>query len=171
MFQHSVRYGATLGAAMVVSVQVLTWLGLGLTGWVFGLNLVLLITMVSLAHRSYRRSSDHGMTFLEGAGIAAAMILVALLINQVYMVLYMTYIEPGWVDRVVEIRRELLIAGGNTADQIAPRLADVRASFTPLRMMTSGVIVPGLWQLLIASVITLFTRGAVSFDAGRQRRD
>lgn len=170
MFQHSVRCGAALGAAMVVSVQVLTWLGLGLTGWVFGLNMVLLITTVSVAHRSYRRRSDHGMTFLEGVGIAAVMILLALLINQVYMLVYLTYIEPGWLDRVVEIRRELLMAGGNTADQIAPRLAAVRAGFTPLRMMTTGVIVPGLWQLLIASVITLFTRGAVSLDAGRPRR-
>jgi hypothetical protein len=147
-----VRYGLLLGLAYIVNVQSLTWLGLGLTGWVFAGEATLSIgALVALLWTEHRE--DPPPRWVLSTGALATMILVAGLVQQAYMVIYITLIHPEWVESVVGIRRELLTASGVEPEQLQQRLAILRSNFTPLRMLTTGVIIPGLWKLGMLAVV------------------
>ncbi len=55
------------------------------------------------------------------------------------LMLYLVFVDPNWVDMVVEIRRDVLTATGVPAEEIRQRLAAVRSDFTPGRMWTMDV--------------------------------
>ncbi len=152
------RYGGALGLAYVANVQILTWMGLGLTSWVLGLDLALMVAAVVALH--WRLHARHG---LVPGGVAtllsvALVVFAAGLIRQAYMVIYLVFIDPSWVDMVVQVRRDLLAAAGVPAEEISQRLLAVRSGFTPARMFTTGVLIPGLWKFGIAVVLTVAVR-------------
>ncbi len=162
MVRYGLKSGGLLGLGYVVNVQILTWMGLGLTSWVLRVDLALMVVAVVALHRS---SYGRGGTLYGRVDCLVGLLLLTLtagLIRQIYMVVYILAIDPGWVDMVVGIRSDLLAAGGASAEQIERRMVAVRGGFTPVRMFTIGVLLPALWKLAFASLLTVALRARLA---------
>lgn len=153
-----VKFGILLGLLNVANVQILTWLGLGLTSWVIAIDVVLLVFVVGYAHLKYKSSHENVLHIKDALLLNVAVILVASLIDTAYMYVYITQIDPDWVDRVADIRRQLLVDGGADSGSIEARIESFRSSYAPFRMFTWGIFMPGLWSFLFAGIVVLFTR-------------
>lgn len=158
LLRYGLFYGVILGLLRVANVQSLTWLGLGLTSWVFVVDKILMVGVVIWAHHIYKRHDEVGLSFKDAFVMGVIIVLVAVLINQAYMYLYITLIEPGWVDKVADMRRQLLIENEIDPARIDERVAAFRNAYTPTRMFTRGIVVPSLWDTVVLSIIGGFTR-------------
>ncbi len=152
------KYGIILGLLLVANVQILTWLGLGLTSWVFAGHLFLLLVTAYLALKQFRAAKEGVLSIGNALVINAVMVLVATFINQAYMFVYITMIDPMWVDAVAEMRRQTLLDAGLEGAGVDDRVMAFRQAFTPLRMFTRGVIMPSLWDFVFAGIVAVFMR-------------
>ena len=107
---------------------------------------------------AYRSRNDSVLPLKDALIINTTLILVASLVNQAYMYIYITAIEPEWIDNVAEMRRQMLVDNGADSSTIDRRISALRTAFTPVRMFTRGIIIPGLWDFLFAGSVALFTR-------------
>ncbi len=169
MIRQGLKFGFGLGVAYVINVQILTWLGLGLTSWVFAMELVLLAITVFLLEMRDRRHPGESRTAAGVVGRMLALVLATTFINALYLVIYINIINPDWVDMVVTLRGDLLRAGGMPEEQIADRMVQMRGAFRPLSMLTMGLLFPALWKSVIGLLLTRPARwvGRSLVPAGR----
>jgi len=62
---HHLTWGLGLGAAVVLTIQVLTWIGLGLSNWTWILPWVLVVVFAVLAGKSLARRLGKRPRFLQ----------------------------------------------------------------------------------------------------------
>ncbi len=91
LLEHDLFWGAGLGAAVVLCIQIRTWIGLGLTYWTFTLTYVLVVVFAVLGARSLRKRSAGSPGIGRTVVLIALMILVSRVIYQTYMFIYLTY--------------------------------------------------------------------------------
>lgn len=159
LLQHHLYWGLGLGAATVATIQILTWLGLGLSNWTWALTWALVVVFAVLAGKSLERRFGARPRFLQALGLLVVMLLLGRLIYQTYMFLYINYVDPNWVDTVAEVWSAQLADSGTGAEEIAQRIAAFRRQWETGFVFTLGLIayalpefVLGLLAMIVAVV-------------------
>lgn len=150
-WQHDVLWGLVLGVAVSVGVQILTWMGLGLTYWTWVVTYLLVALFAVLAARSLlRRNGSLGLP--RTAILVLVLVLVSKLIFQIYMFLYIHAVDPGWVDRVAEVWAPQLRESGASEAEIERQISAFRRNWSTPYIFTLGVIAYALPQAVIGFV-------------------
>jgi hypothetical protein len=157
LFKHHLLWGLWLGLASVACIQILTWVGLGLSNWTWILPWAAVAVFAALATRSLcaRRGTRPG--FLRIALMVALMVLTANLINQIYMFVYINFVDPSWVDTVADVWAEQLRDAGTSEEGIAERIARFRRQWETRYVFTLGLISYSLPPFLLGVVAGLLT--------------
>lgn len=117
--------------------------------------MVLVFVSLLALHGRARTRPGSAYGLVASAVSLGLMILTAGLIQQFYMVIYIAFINPDWVDMVMEIREGLLTSAGVAPEEIQQRLASTRRGFPPLAMLSTGLVVPALWTLAFALLLSV----------------
>ncbi|RMG81560.1 MAG: DUF4199 domain-containing protein [Bacteroidetes bacterium] len=78
-------------------------------------------------------------------------IFLASLLNNLFSILYMTTIDPGYVDQVIGATEEMMSKMGAPESTIEQQLEQMRNNFTPAGMLKNGL----LWGGVITAIIAL----------------
>lgn len=155
LWKHHLSWGVKLGLAEVACIQILTWIGLGLSHltWILVYLLVILFAVLSGKTLARRMGSRPGVlrTFLS----MVVIVLVSRAIYQIYMLLYITYADPGWIETVAEVWTEQLQSAGVAADQIESKLDRFRREWQPANALTVGLVSYGVPQWILGTVAQL----------------
>ncbi len=152
LLQHHLLWGLGLGAAVVLSTQILTWVGLGLSHLTWVSTYVLVIVFAVLGGRSLQGRLGRAPGFLRAALLILVMILVSRVIYQTYMFLYINYVDPGWVDMVAEVWSAQLREAGQSADQIAKSIDGFRRQWETGYVFTLGIVSFGIAQFVLGLI-------------------
>ena len=155
------KYGTVAGLLMVLNVYILTAFGLGLSYWVFIINIIILLIVVYKAHQNFKQKNDGILNVKTALVINLIIALLSMFIQQLNMVIYIA-IDPSWIDMVEDIRRKSMIENGLSEVEIKQKLRQFKKLFTPLRMLTRGVLVPGTYFFFFSSIIIFFTKSKSS---------
>src|SRR5210317_766869 len=93
-WQHHLLWGLGLGAAVVLCIQILTWLGLGLSHLTWILTWLLVMVFAVLAGKSLGRHLGERPRFLQLLLLLVVMILVGRVVYQTYMFVYINFVDP-----------------------------------------------------------------------------
>jgi hypothetical protein len=151
----SLKYGLFLGVSVVICTQALTWLGLGLTNWFVLFTFLCVIIFSYLGVKELKLSSGGQISFGKAALSVVIIILLSRMIFQIYMFVYTQYIDPDWVNTVIESWTETLQEANTPADKIEKQMTAFRKSYEPLSMFTIQLINYGLPQIVIGIVAAL----------------
>jgi hypothetical protein len=159
LLQHHLSWGLGFGAAWVVTIQVLTWIGLGLSNWTWILPWALVVVFSVLAGKSLGKRLGNRPRFLQALLLLVVMLLVGRVIYQTYMFVYINYVDPTWVDTVAEVWSGQLEESGATAEEISTKIATFRSQWQTSYVFTMGLVayvipelVLGLLAMLLAVV-------------------
>ena len=175
LWKHDLAWGLGLGAAVAASIQILTWLGLGLTHWTWISGWALAAVFGGLAARSLGRRIGERPRLGRAALLVLLMILAARVVEQLYMWIYIQFVEPGWVDRVAEVWTAQLREAGTPEERIARSIADFRNQWRTPYVFTLGIVryslPPYIVALLAATVAVVRPwRRRAPREPGAERR-
>lgn len=153
IIKNGLKWGVYLGMTLVIGTQILTWLGLGLTNWFVGLTFVSIIVIVSLSTANIKKINDDKLPFKTAALLVAIMILVSSYIFQLYMFIYINYIDPGWTEMVAESWTNTMQESELSSEVIHSRIESFRKSYKPLNMFTTEILRYGIVQFIIGLIV------------------
>ena len=149
LLRHHLYWGLGLGAAVVLTIQVLTWLGLGLSNLTWILTWVLVVVFAVLAGRSLARRLEARPRFLQAFLLLVVMLFVARVMYQTYMFFYIHFVDPTWVDTVAEVWSAQLAESGATSEEIDKRITAFRRQWETGYVFTLGIIAYALPQVVL----------------------
>jgi hypothetical protein len=148
-WQHHLLWGLGLGAAVVLCIQILTWLGLGLSHLTWILTWLLVMVFAVLAGKSLGRHQGERPRFLQLLLLLVVMILVGRVVYQTYMFVYINFVDPAWVDTVAEVWSVQLEEAGSSTEEIEGKIADFRKQWETPYVFTLGIVAYALPQLVL----------------------
>ena len=155
LLQHHLYWGLGLGAAVVLTIQVLTWLGLGLSNLTWILTWTMVVVFAVLAGKSLGRRLGARPRLLQAILLLVVMILVGRVIYQTYMFVYINYVDPTWVDTVAEVWSAQLEESGATADQIDRKIESFRRQWETGFVFTLGLVAYALPEFVLGFLAML----------------
>ncbi len=162
MWKRALIYGAAIAIAGAVLTAVMAAAGLHTNPdsgqWVGLLGVVFPIVGIVLAIRAAKRAESGEFTFGDGFKEGAAVSLVAAVLGGLLSYLYLTAINPGYLEAVREATAAQLQARGFSAREVAQAQAMSSSMMTPGG--TSGLGAAGQFAmgLIISAVAALFMR-------------
>jgi magnesium-transporting ATPase (P-type) len=157
LWLHHLSWGLGLGAAVVLCIQILTWVGLGLSHLTWILTWVLVMVFAVLAGRSLGRRLNKRPRFWQALLLLVVMILVGRVVYQTYMFVYINFVDPTWVDTVAEVWSAQLEEAGSSAEEITENIANFRQLWQTGNVFTLGIVAHVLPQFVLGLLaMTLF---------------
>ena len=154
-WKHHVGWGAGLGAAGVVLIQVLTWLGLGLSHLTWILTFVLVAVFAVVAARSLGRRLGARPTLWQTVVLLAVMTVVMAVIGQLYMFVYINWVDPTWVDTVAEVWSAQMTESGAAPDEIDRNIDMFRRNWRTANVFTLGLVAFALRNFVVGLLVAV----------------
>ena len=152
----SIKWGISLGIGLVAGTQILTWLGLGVSNWFVVITLLFAVVFVALGLREIKRRND-GVLTMVGATLAVLMIiLISRYVFQLYMFVYINYIDPNWVNQVAETWTTSMREADTPTALINQRIDAFRQGWQTLPMFTVQIIFGAVPQIVLGLITSLF---------------
>ena len=121
---------------------------------------VLLIVLMVLAHREFKRTHEGMMTYPQGLGSGTLLASLAALVSCVFVYVYVKYINTGYLDALLQVQRANLEQRGITGAQAQQAMALTSALMTPVGIVISSVISGVIVGFIVALIVSIFTQKA-----------
>jgi hypothetical protein len=159
-----IKWGVILGVAVVVWTLVVHFLGFYTTNLAAGQRAdsaaaILPIATILLALRERKKISGR-LTLQEALGTAMVVGITSVPITASFLWVYHNYMNPRWVDYLVEYQRAKMAAVGASAEEMATAEAQQRASATDSAQ---------LWGAVIGSLVVSAVLGFIGWTIFRKR--
>ena len=154
-----IRYGILLGLVSFVYFIALNLVGMDATqGWARWASLLLNLGLMVLAHLYYRDHGNGYMSFAQGVGISFWLGLVAGTIAVSGTLLYIEFVDTGYMERLADMQRLAMEEQGLSEEQIEQGM-DMAARFTtPGFFFAFGLIGNVVMMVLIGVLVSIFTQ-------------
>jgi hypothetical protein len=154
------RYGLLVGLVSIIFSFILFVTQLDQSG-VRWLGLIISIAGMVLAHNAYKQANGGFMDYSEGLGIGAFMSVVSGVLSTAFSFVYMKFVDPDYMGRVMETTRAKMEAKGNMTDEQIDQAMRMALKFsTGGWMVLFGVLGSLLFGFLIALVVSAITKNS-----------
>ena len=153
MIQSSFKWGFLLGFLTSLGTQILTWLGLGLTNWFVLLTYFLVIVIIGCAVKGWKKYPEPRPGFINILLGVLIAVLLARLIFQAYMYIYIFHVYPTWVDDVAVTWTDSLRQSGAEESTINSMISSFRQAWEPLNIFTIELVKFGVPQFILGGII------------------
>jgi len=136
--------------------------------WVATLvSAALLIVLMTLAHREFKRTHDGMMTYAQGLGSGTLLATVASLVKCVILYVYVTYINTGYFAAALRMQQAALEQRGITGEQARHALSITAPILTPVGIVVITLITGVIGGFIVALIVSIFTQKSdgVSHDS------
>jgi len=155
-----VRYGLLTGLVSTIfsfgllvtetSQSPLRWLGLAIT-----------VGGMVLAHNYFKQHNNGFMDYGQGLGIGTLMGGIGGLINTVFSYIYMNFIDPGYMGRIMEATRAQMEEKGTMSDEQIDQAMALAEKFSGGTMLlVFGVLGSVLFGFIIALIVSAITKNS-----------
>ncbi len=114
---------------------------------------ILIYSLIGIFAIKTHRNEDLGgyITFGRAFFVSVIAMIIAGVLGALFNVLYVTVIDPGFIDAVIEGMEEMFNNLGMDSDIAELQIAEVRDRFSPATQLTTGI----LWGSLAGVVLSL----------------
>ncbi|KAA9327004.1 DUF4199 domain-containing protein [Hymenobacter busanensis] len=156
-----IRYGVLLGIVSIIfslllfmtnsDQSPLRWAGL-----------LISVAAIWLAHGYFKKHNGGFMSFGQGLTIGLVMSVVSGVLSSIFSYIYMTFIDPSYMERLMEKTRTEMEAKGTMSDEQIDQAMSMMNKFSggPMTLVFGilGALIIGLLISLIVSAITKHNR-------------
>lgn len=113
---------------------------------------------VYLTHKAYKEQGNGLMSYGQGLGLGTVMGLVAGILSAIFTVIYLTYIDPELIDRMMDLQRIQMEEQGMSDAQIDQAM-DMAASFqSPGMLFLFATLITLFYAFLVSLIVSIFTK-------------
>lgn len=155
-----VRYGLLTGVISIIFSFILfvTQTDQSPVRW---LGLVILIGGMVLAHNAYKAANNGFMNYSEGLGIGAVMSIISGTLSTAFSFVYMKFIDPEYMSRVMDTTRAKMEEKGGMSDEQIDQAVSMMQKFSSGGwMVLFGILGSLLFGFLIALVVSAITKNS-----------
>jgi hypothetical protein len=152
------KYGLIQGVLsfVVFLVQTLSrskqnWLG-------SAVDAALLVVLMVLAHRDFKRTHDGMMTYPQGLGSGTLLATVAAVVSSILVYVYVQYINTGYLAAAIQAQRVALEQRGITGAQAQQAMAIMAAVMTPAGVVVTSLITGVILGFIVAVIVSIITQ-------------
>ena len=154
----ALKWGVILGIASIIYTLVLFLTdNVGNTSWGY-VSYAISIAGIVLAMRDFRTLNGGYMRYGKGLSVGTLTAAVAGLLSSLFSVFYMTVIDKGVMERMIEKTREQLEERGVPDDQIDQQMSIVEMFQSPGLLFVFGIIGAAVGGLLFSLIIAAIMR-------------
>jgi hypothetical protein len=151
------KYGLILGVLLFLVFLAGTLIGIK-QSWVLAtVNAVLLIVLMVLAHREFKRTHAGAMTYPQGLGSGTLLTIVTTVTQCVLTFVYVKYINTGYLAGVMQAQRAALEQRGISGAQLQQAMAFTSALMTPVGFVVTALITGVILGFIVALIVSIFT--------------
>jgi hypothetical protein len=156
------KYGLIQGV-FSFAVSTLSTLAVLKPSWAAGLlNTALLIVLVIVAHREFKKTHNGVMTYPEGLWSGTLLSMIAAVVAAVLVYVYIQYINSGSLTTAIRAQQAMLEQRGITGAQAQQAMGIIGAVMTPVGIAVSSLITEIIIGFVVALIVTIFTQSATA---------
>ena len=156
------KYGLIQGVVAFAVSTFSTRAGIS-PSWAGGLlNAVVLIVLMILAHREFKRTHNGVMTYPEGLWSGTLLAVIAAVLAAVLFYVYVQYIDSGFIATVMRAQQAALEQRGITGAQAQQAMGILSAVMTPVGLAVSSLITQVIVGFIVALIASIFTQSATA---------
>ena len=151
------KYGLIQGvlAFLLFLVSALTGMK---QNWLSVVSLVLLIVLMVLAHREFKKGHEGVMTYGQGLGSGTLLSVISTVLTCVLLYIYVNLINTGYPAAALKIQQQALEQRGLTGAQLDQAMTFTGAMLTPTGIVVSTLITGVVVGFVVALIVSAFTR-------------
>ena len=108
--------------------------------------------MIVFGIKKYKETNEGFLTWGQGVKIGVGIAIVAALIGTIYNYLFMNFIEPEYLNQVMEVSNQKLLDQGQTEEQIEAINKMSEAFNSPLLIAAMGIIGSAVGGFIVAAI-------------------
>ena len=153
----ALKYGFITALAGIVYSLIIMVADLGDNRLLSSLAYLILIAGIVLAMKQYKAINHGFMSYGQGLGIGTLVSAVFGLLSGLFMWIYTSFVDAGYMDRMMEKQREVMLDQGMSDEQVDAGMAMAENFQGPLAMIFGGligaVVVGFLLSLIISAIM------------------
>jgi hypothetical protein len=155
----SLYWGVILGVVLIIYSLLLYFVDLSLEKWVQWVSYIIMIGGIVLATINYRNTELGGaISYGQALGFSTMVILFASLLSAIYTFVFMQFIDPGFVEKILQMTEQQLIDKGMSTEQIDMTVEMQRKFMKP--WLISLISIPGtvFFGFLFSLITSIFLK-------------
>ncbi len=152
------KYGLIQGVLWFAVFLVATLTGVK-QSWVGPVvDTVLLIVLMVLAHREFKKTHDGMMTYPQGLGSGTLLATEAAIVAGILAYIYVKYINTGYIAAAVQAQRATLARRGITGAQAQQAMTIMGAIMTPAGVVITSLVEGVILGFIVALIVSIVTQ-------------
>lgn len=157
LWKNALYWGLIMGIVLIIYSLIMFFLNLSLEKWVNWLSYIFIIAVLVVGTINYRDKELGGvMSYGQALGFGVLVILFATLINAIYSFIFMKYIDPEIIERMLTMQEEEMIKRGIPDAQIEQGMGMVKKFMTPLMINLFAIPVSVFFGFIISLITSIF---------------
>lgn len=149
----ALNYGLILGFLSILQSVALYALGKTYDrDWYTQLiGIIIMAVIIFLGIKEYRKNNNGLLSLGQGLKTGVGIALIGAIISVIYTFIFANFIEPGFIDQIVELQRQQFLENPNMTDELIETMSErTKNYFWPF---TIGMIL--IFSLFIGFVVSL----------------
>jgi hypothetical protein len=152
------RYGLIQGVLSFVVFLVATLAAIKQSWGTSVANAVLLIVLMVLAHREFKKTHGGMMTYPQGLGSGTLLSSIAAVVTCVLVYVYVKYINTGYIAAAMQVQQAALEQRGISGPQAQQAMSIMAAVMTPVGIVLTSLISGVIVGFILALLVSIFTQ-------------
>lgn len=168
LWKNALNWGVILGIALIIYSLLMWFLDLSLEKWVSWISYLIMIGGIILGTKSYRDNNLNGaITYGQALGFGVLMLLFASFVSAIYSYIFFAFIDPEFVNKMLQMVEEQLLERGMPDEQIEMAIEMQRKFMKPVIMALMTIPTYTFVGLIISLITSIFLKkqpAEISFE-------
>ena len=154
LLKHSATYSAIIGFALIIYSVLLYILNLTMSKSLGYLSFLIIIGGLYVGIKNFRDNNpDKAISYGRAVGVGVLICVFFGFLASVFTYLQFRFIDPGLVDKMIEIAEEKMLEKGLPEDMIEMQITGMSKMFTPGIMAIFGFFSNLFWGTIISLIL------------------
>ncbi|HAN18653.1 MAG: hypothetical protein A2X13_13500 [Bacteroidetes bacterium GWC2_33_15] len=155
----SITNGAILGIALIIYSVLLFIFDLSMNKSLGYINYVILLAGLIWFTKSYRDNNMGGIiSYGQALGFGTMVVVFAALISGIYGYIFMKFIDPSIIDKIIALGEEEMLKRGMSDEQIEMAQSMQKNFMNPGFINIMGFVVTSIWGFVLALITSAFIK-------------
>ncbi len=154
----SIKYGLISGLVGITFFVVINLVGLGMNQGVSWIGYLIMGAIIYLGHKAFKEEGDGYMSYGQGLGIGTLISFISSIISSAFFFVYISYINQGYVQKILDMTREKMEEQGNSDTQVDQAMEMTEKFMSPGMMVAFGVLGTVFFGFIISLIVSAITQ-------------
>jgi CDP-diglyceride synthetase len=149
----AVKFGIICGIVSILYATIINITGNQANKTLSWFGLVIIVTTLVFAFRTFKNSNNGFMTLKEGFGIGAIISIISTLLSVIYTYIYTKFIDPDYFEVIKELQQDELAKQGIPDEQIEQSMKIIEKFMTPEIISVTALVTSIIGGLIISVIV------------------